>query len=986
MNRTSLRFTALLLALTLLAGTALADLDIIYKGNDTAIYGAVDETGGYIVNVVPPTMTVSESVQYSLTPLDVVIVIDTSGSMSASSTEGRTLLSFSTAAAEKFVKVLMAVNPSSRVGLVSYDTTAHDVLTLTGLNEEEKIFTAINSLHFGGSTNQTDGFRHATAMLGSRRAGAQGMVLLLTDGEYNEGGSPRAAGYEAAANGLVYTVGLVGGMSASQKAHVREALNCGYEKRYFEVDFSSMDDSSIEELEVCFLAAAMAASCSGLDGNISYSQAYASYILRVDGSMDVRVVAEDSPGYISSAVDDFSDMADFGSLSVTGKGMDEKTVVLKPGHYGITLRGTDSRKGRYSLKSIAGASVKETEIISETVDVHPALIMYFDTREGKAARTDLSWDPLDHTAVDPFTGTPTRGSQAAAAGRLTDAVTPAAWVSKAANTGDSLKKNAYVHVLARDPETGLLLISYVGGKGKLARGWVKPGAVRVNGYVPDLIRDEPAAYTIPAGVTAYRAPSAEAAEAMTVKKDTPATLIHAEYDMAGTEWAYLLPDANSGRAAVYVPAAQIPGWRSVCPEDFRIGYETPVFVWENRLGGNGFTEVMWVAPRWEGSGVAVSGRTTSTSGDLRARNGNRDAMALLYAPDGTVEKSVTTGGSEIDSFHCIVPWEDGFFVSGVTRSNDKEFKDIWDAATYSGKISGKSKSSNALLGCLDRDLGVRWMKSFGGGSTTDGFDMVMRMPDGSAVGYGWLTSGKDFAVQSAGNQDFFAAHVHEDGRLIGLHRYGTAANDISDAASPTAEGGLIMVGSVGSGKGTLGQIIFADANFDQTGVITQGGGGQDVFDNVRDLGDSTYLVTGFTSSYGHGGRDFWALRVDSQGRILWQKTYGGSGNEELRGTVILSNGTAVLLGDTLSSDGDVLGTTGKGKNAWAICIDFNGRMLWQYTACVSGDNWFNSAAEDPADGCLVLGGVCAYSSDKKANGYVVKLRMPAVTGAVEETR
>ena len=102
--------------------------------------------------------------------------------------------------------------------------------------------------------------------------------------------------------------------------------------------------------------------------------------------------------------------------------------------------------------------------------------------------------------------------------------------------------------------------------------------------------------------------------------------------------------------------------------------------------------------------------------------------------------------------------------------------------------------------------------------------------------------------------------------------------------------------------------------------------------------------------------------------------------------MILSNGTAVLLGDTLSSDGDVLGTTGKGKNAWAICIDFNGRMLWQYTACVSGDNWFNSAAEDPADGCLVLGGVCAYSSDKKANGYVVKLRMPAVTGAVEETR
>lgn len=976
---------AIVLCLALTMGTAVGDLNIIYKGNDSVIYGAVEDTGGYVVNFVPAETTVSEQVQYSLTPLDVVIVIDTSGSMNVEANSGKSLLGFSTEAAEKFVDVLMAVNPSSRIGIVEYSDSAMDVLPLTGLNDQAAIGRALNGLNYRGSTNQTDGFRHAADMLSGKRPEAQGMVLLLTDGCYNVGGHPGNAGYSAAAKGLVYTVGLVGNLSPSEKSYVRDGLACGYETRYFEVDFNSMDDAGLNNLAMNFMTIAIAASYGNTPGgqissNGTAASAVASYLLQVDGTMDVRIVAEDSDDILSSVSSEYSGSANFGSLAVLGDDMDEKIVVLRPGHYGITLRGTRTGKGKYSLKSISGLKAQEKEIQRESINVHPEAILYLDVRDGKCAKTDLSWDPLDHTATDPFTGEPTRGSQTAAGGRLTGGGSLYSWVEKAANTGDKIPKNAYVHVLAEDPGTKMLLISCLNDQGILTRGWVKPGSIKADGYVPKLVRDDPVSLTVSAG-PAWRAPTYASAEAAGLKKDTGATLIHAEYDTNGEEWAYVLLDGNGKRSAVYVPSSRIAGWTPVAPTGFRIAREMPVPVWRTTLGGNGYTEVMWVASQWDGSGVAVSGRTTSKSGNVKAKYGERDALAALIDPDGKIESAVTDGGSGNDSYHCIVPTEDGFFVSGITRSNDKGFAGTWDTDSFSGKTNSKTQSSNALIGRLNPDLSIRWMKSFGNGASnqSNGFDMVLRMGSGVIAGFGWMRSEKNFQIKTNGGHDFFAVLMTEDGDTLAMNHFGGYEQDVPDSAAVTADGGLVMVGNKGGDKEGKAQVIFADGNLNQTGQITYGGKGANLFDNVRDLGDGTYLATGYTTGYGHGGMDFWAMRIDGQGRTLWQKTYGGSKDEELRGTLLMNNGMAVLLGDTESTDGDVLGSVSGGKNAWAVCIDMNGRMVWQYTEYISNNNWFNSAAVDPDDGSLVLGGVCSQKGEN-ARGLLVKVQIPAAGG------
>lgn len=114
--------------------------------------------------------------------------------------------------------------------------------------------------------------------------------------------------------------------------------------------------------------------------------------------------------------------------------------------------------------------------------------------------------------------------------------------------------------------------------------------------------------------------------------------------------------------------------------------------------------------------------------------------------------------------------------------------------------------------------------------------------------------------------------------------------------------------------------------------------------------------------------------LDSNLNIVNQCSYGGSGDEELCGTTVLDDGTCLLVGYTRSKDGDVMGADARAKDAWAICIDEAGRLLWQYATGLNGNDYFNTATIDPLDGGYVLAGTCENTNDSNAKGLVVKLQ------------
>ena len=127
-----------------------------------------------------------------------------------------------------------------------------------------------------------------------------------------------------------------------------------------------------------------------------------------------------------------------------------------------------------------------------------------------------------------------------------------------------------------------------------------------------------------------------------------------------------------------------------------------------------------------------------------------------------------------------------------------------------------------------------------------------------------------------------------------------------------------------------GWVVKLDKNGDTLWQKKLGGSGEDVGNAVTAAPNGTYVMAGSTiSSDGdvsshNGGDDVWIVKLDGNGNILWQKTFGGSQVEAASSIVSTSDGGFIVAGYTYSNDGDVSGNHGSGLNpvdAWIIKLD-----------------------------------------------------------------
>ena len=119
-------------------------------------------------------------------PLDIVFLVDTSGSMRSPDKIALLKTSLSLAVSE--------LGPDDRVGIVTYAGAAGVALELTEASDIDTIVGRITSLETGGSTAGAAGLRTAYEMIGDAKAkGRLGRVILGTDGDFNVGMSSTRA-------------------------------------------------------------------------------------------------------------------------------------------------------------------------------------------------------------------------------------------------------------------------------------------------------------------------------------------------------------------------------------------------------------------------------------------------------------------------------------------------------------------------------------------------------------------------------------------------------------------------------------------------------------------------------------------------------------------------------------------------------------------------------------------------------------------------
>jgi hypothetical protein len=100
---------------------------------------------------------------------------------------------------------------------------------------------------------------------------------------------------------------------------------------------------------------------------------------------------------------------------------------------------------------------------------------------------------------------------------------------------------------------------------------------------------------------------------------------------------------------------------------------------------------------------------------------------------------------------------------------------------------------------------------------------------------------------------------------------------------------------------------------------TYGGGDWDIAFATEQTSDGGFIVTGSTGSFGGGDYDVWVLKLNVQGSIVWQKTYGTSSEEYPTSVVEMPNGGYRLTGTV-----DFLATK---EGEWILMLDLKGNIV-----------------------------------------------------------
>jgi len=265
-----------------------------------------------------------------------------------------------------------------------------------------------------------------------------------------------------------------------------------------------------------------------------------------------------------------------------------------------------------------------------------------------------------------------------------------------------------------------------------------------------------------------------------------------------------------------------------------------------------------------------------------------------------------------------------------------------------------------------------------GGPLNDFFQVLLQTDDGGFLLCGSSNSntGGDKTDPNNGPPDYWVVKTDSLGLIQWDGDYGGLSNDWFTAAIKTLDGGYLLGGYSSSGVGgDKTQPSWAPGpdywvvKIDSSGMKQWdkafGGTGDDELSCLLQTNDGGYLIGGTSKSgnngdktqAGWGSSDYWIIKTDASGNKLWDKTFGGSGADQLFSFYqTLDNG--FILGG--SSNSNISGIKTQplwgGYDFWLIKSDSAGNLQWDANIGGLADDYLKCVLQESGGG-YVLGGI-----------------------------
>jgi uncharacterized repeat protein (TIGR01451 family) len=314
-------------------------------------------------------------------------------------------------------------------------------------------------------------------------------------------------------------------------------------------------------------------------------------------------------------------------------------------------------------------------------------------------------------------------------------------------------------------------------------------------------------------------------------------------------------------------------------------------IWKRAFGGNDVDELVSVSPAGANNFYAVGTKQDPNGGSV---------WIVKFNINGDTLWTKTYGGSSAELAWSVLATDDGGCVfAAQTLSEDGDVHDNEHSPIY------EYFPGNLWVVKLDANGVLQWDSCYFGPAHAYEPAELRRTNDNKIA-----LVGTAYAVE---NFDLVA-----NGLLLVLNNDGTRAME----KLYSKDGLQFRFNSV---------VVNEDNSFTFAGQAFPKGA-QDI--------DTTYSGL-------HGQADVWAGQLDNAGNLLWQKFFGGSTGEAGEHITATVDGNYLIAGNTQSNDGNVTNNHSSGSlmDGWLLKIDGTGKLLWQKTIGGTNNEILRSVAE-----------------------------------------
>ncbi|MDY0202173.1 MAG: T9SS type A sorting domain-containing protein [Tenuifilaceae bacterium] len=205
---------------------------------------------------------------------------------------------------------------------------------------------------------------------------------------------------------------------------------------------------------------------------------------------------------------------------------------------------------------------------------------------------------------------------------------------------------------------------------------------------------------------------------------------------------------------------------------------------------------------------------------------------------------------------------------------------------------------------------INWQACYGGSKDDHAIDMVEFNNLFYILGYTFSDDG-DISLLH-GENDFWLVCTDSQGNMLWEKTYGGSEAESGHRILSTGKGYFYLLGTAFSSDGDITNDPYKDSP------------------------------------------DYWIVKIDSLGNIIWDKIVGGSRGERIWTGALTSDGGLVAIGETSSNDGDISVFYG-GNDSWLVKISNDGKLEWDFTLGTDFAD-ISQAIIQTSDGGYLVGG------------------------------